>query len=97
MKRLMFIWMFVACVVAGPSIAQEKLGVPLVDANGKTIPLPTKVPPGKTFVLFDAKGNQLKTYAATVPITKPIADCVEIPCPSNFKAGTQCWRCSPRS
>jgi hypothetical protein len=94
MKRSFAVWMFAAFIAVMPTIAQE-----IKSADGTRIPMPAKVPAGKTYALFDAKGTLTKTVPAGAAVhlaTEAPVDCVMIGCPPKFKPNTVCWKCEPR-
>ena len=82
---------------ASPALTQPPPASPQAVASPALGGGPNVVPPGESYVLFDAKGAKLAEYGpGQTPVLQNASgqlNCVMIKCPKSFKKGTRCWRC----
>ncbi len=50
------------------------------------------VPAGRTFVVLDAKGKEVKRFSAGETAALG-TDCVMVKCPGSFESDVTCWKC----
>jgi hypothetical protein len=49
------------------------------------------VPQGQTYVKLDRSNRTIGTFAGGHSMG--VLNCAQVPCPSDFKPGTVCWKC----
>ena len=77
-------------------VATEAQQVPSKTVQGKTVQGKTvMVPPGQTYVKLNRSNRAIGTFAAGRSMG--VLNCAQVPCPSDFKPGTVCWKCKESS
>jgi hypothetical protein len=75
------------------SVATEAQQVQTKPAiQGKTaVEHTVMVPQGQTYVKLDRSNRTIGTFGAGHSMG--VLNCAQVPCPSDFKPGTVCWKC----
>ena len=74
------------------SVATEAQQVQTKPVEGRTtLEHSVIVPQGQTYVKLDSTNRAMSTFAAGHSMG--VLNCAQVPCPSDFKPGTVCWKC----
>ena len=92
MKKLMALALASLSLFYLMSVATEAQQVQNKAAPGRTtLEHSVVVPQGQTYVKLDRSNRAMSTFAAGHSMG--VLNCAQVPCPSDFKPGTVCWKC----